>query len=207
MNPLAFLISFSSAKFSFRPFECRLLNETNPDIKFQLVDPGYKYAEPGLAFHPGHGQCTQHLGWLVQISLPFAPLLCPLFPHWLWNLLYMETEPYQRHWQDCCRCVGKEEGTDAKQEVTNHDRMWKKTSNKNHWNLYCITHWQESYGQPTRNNKKFLLNLPTWMLRFLIVARQWTLRTTIIWFGSRTEPHTWTPELVGRKIMLGKFPS
>ena len=28
----------------------------------------------------------------------------------------------------------------------------KKTSNENHRSLYSITHCQESYGQPTRNN-------------------------------------------------------
>ena len=37
--------------------------------------------------------------------------------------------------------------------VTNHDGMWKKTSNENHCSLYGITHCQESYGQPTRNNR------------------------------------------------------
>ena len=37
--------------------------------------------------------------------------------------------------------------------VTNHDGMWKKTSNENHCSLYGITHCQETYGQPTRNNR------------------------------------------------------
>merc|ERR1719228_672006 len=41
--------------------------------------------------------------------------------------------------------------------VTNHDGMWKKTTNENHCSLYGITHCQESYGQPTRNNRGILL--------------------------------------------------
>lgn len=41
--------------------------------------------------------------------------------------------------------------------VTNHDGMWKKTSNENHCSLYGITHCQETYGQPTRNNRGILI--------------------------------------------------
>jgi len=41
--------------------------------------------------------------------------------------------------------------------VTNHEGMWKKTSNENHCSLYGINHCQESYGQPARNNRGILI--------------------------------------------------
>merc|ERR1719481_949893 len=42
--------------------------------------------------------------------------------------------------------------------VTNHDGMWKKTTNENHCSLHGITHCQESYAQPSRNNRGILID-------------------------------------------------
>merc|ERR1719394_1100441 len=42
--------------------------------------------------------------------------------------------------------------------VTNHDGMWKKTTNENHCSLHGITHCQESYAQPARNNRGILID-------------------------------------------------
>ena len=42
--------------------------------------------------------------------------------------------------------------------VTNHDGMWKKTTNENHCSLHGISHCQESYAQPTRNNRGILID-------------------------------------------------
>ena len=61
---------------------------------------------------------------------------------------------------------GKKEDV-AKQEVmmdillstvTNHEGMWKKTTNENHCSLHGISHCQESYSQPTRNNRGILID-------------------------------------------------
>merc|ERR1719474_32795 len=42
--------------------------------------------------------------------------------------------------------------------VTNHDGMWKKTTNENHCSLHGISHCQESYAQPSRNNRGILID-------------------------------------------------
>jgi len=42
--------------------------------------------------------------------------------------------------------------------VTNVDGMWKKTTNENHCSLHGISHCQESYAQPTRNNRGILID-------------------------------------------------
>merc|ERR1719282_2321693 len=42
--------------------------------------------------------------------------------------------------------------------VTNHDGMRKKTTNENHCSLHGITHCQESYAQPSRNNRGILID-------------------------------------------------
>jgi len=44
--------------------------------------------------------------------------------------------------------------------VTNHDGMWKKTASENHCSLYGISHCQETYGQPARNNRGLLIDPP-----------------------------------------------
>jgi len=42
--------------------------------------------------------------------------------------------------------------------VTNHEGMWKKTTNENHCSLYGISHCQETYGgHQTRNNRGVLI--------------------------------------------------
>jgi len=42
--------------------------------------------------------------------------------------------------------------------VTNHDGMWKKTTNENHCSLYGISHCQETYGgHQARNNRGVLI--------------------------------------------------
>jgi tetratricopeptide (TPR) repeat protein len=45
--------------------------------------------------------------------------------------------------------------------VTNHDGMWKKTTNENHCSLYGISHCQETYGgHQARNNRGLLIETP-----------------------------------------------
>merc|ERR1719427_1738718 len=63
--------------------------------------------------------------------------------------------------------VVKEKEEVAKQEVmmdillstvTNHDGMWKKTTNENHCSLFGMSHCQASYALPARNNRGILID-------------------------------------------------